>query len=171
MFYIFGEELVPQLSLEVFPRVYGAQSILDVLHLRTPPKFGIVYEIHRGYCHLYVVGTSRYGFEVLFDIKYEIRELFGVPIPFERSRVWELQFVGSCISLPSRDVLHGFHVTSIRVLMTDIFYWMSSIIVLNSSANPLSKLIIVFCSTSNSSPRPFLCATELSGLPDDPRLL
>ena len=47
-----------------------------------------------------------------------------------------------------------------------IFSWMTSIILLNSSANPLNKLIIVFCSTSNSSPRPSLCATELSGLPD-----
>ena len=109
MLYILGEELVPQFSLEVFPRVYGAQSILDVLHLRTPPKFSVVYEIHRGYCHLYVVGTSRCGFEVLFDIKDEVLQLLGILVPFERSRVWELQFVGSCISLPSRDVLHGFH--------------------------------------------------------------
>ena len=65
----------------------------------------------------------------------------------------------------------AFMVTLIRVLMTDIFSWMSSIVVLNSSANPLNKLIIVFCSTSNSSPRPSLCATELSGLPDGLGLL
>ena len=72
---------------------------------------------------------------------------------------------------PAETFSMAFMVTSIRVLMADIFSWMSSIVVLNSSANPLNKLIIVVCSTSNSLPRPCLYTTKLSGLPEGLGLL
>ena len=62
-------------------------------------------------------------------------------------------------------------VTPIRVFMSAIFSWMASIVALNLSANLLNKFIMIFCSTSNSSPRLFLCVTELSGLLEGLELL
>ena len=154
MVYVFREELVPQLYLEIFPQAYGVQSILDVLYLQTPPKFGVVYEIHRGYCHLHVVGTSWRGFEVLFDIKNEVLQLFGSWFPLKGLGSGNFSLLDPVLVCPA-----------------EIFSCMSSIVVLNSYANLLNKLIIVFCSTSNSSSRPSLCVTELLGLPDGLGLL
>ena len=68
------------------------------------------------------------------------------------------------MSLSCRDDLHSFHGHPILVFILVIFSWMASIVVLNLSASPLNNFIMVFCSSSNSLPRPSLCATELSGL-------